>query len=390
MTPDPQELVTLIREVIKNKGLYAVNEQKTKNGVVHPLLACLGWNPYNVKEVDPEYAVESGRVDYCLKRGEVAAVFIEVKRLDEPLVKHQEQLLRYAFDKSVTLAALTDGVRWWFYLPTQPDSSWEQRRFFTIDLEQQDSQEAASHFRKYLGKQEVLSGSALRAAQELHAGHTKERAIREAIPIAWRELCEEPDSQLVELLSEKVEGRCGYRPDPEDLGEFIVGRLESANSTSASTPSMRTKNRGRETAPSELNTTRPEPKTPKAEKREPVISKRDDRQWTSQKAVSYTFLGTKHSVTKFKEILIGLAVILHKKDPAQFWPKVEQLVSNRGKAYYTKELDRLQTPGRIGQTGIWVETCLSANAVKERCYELIEAFGYSEDDLRVELRPRDA
>ncbi len=37
MTPDPQELVTLIRQVIKNKGLYAVNEQKTKNGVVHPL-----------------------------------------------------------------------------------------------------------------------------------------------------------------------------------------------------------------------------------------------------------------------------------------------------------------------------------------------------------------
>jgi predicted type IV restriction endonuclease len=107
MTSDPQDLINLIRLIVKNKGEYAVNEQRTKNGVVHPLLACLGWDPSNVQEVDPEYAVGNGRVDYCLKRSDVAAVFIEVKRLDEPLVKHEEQLLRYAFERSVTLAALT-------------------------------------------------------------------------------------------------------------------------------------------------------------------------------------------------------------------------------------------------------------------------------------------
>ena len=73
MTSTPQSLTDLIRSIVKNKGIYAVNEQRTKNGVVHPLLACLGWDPCNMQEVDPEYAVGSGRVDYCLKRGEVAA-----------------------------------------------------------------------------------------------------------------------------------------------------------------------------------------------------------------------------------------------------------------------------------------------------------------------------
>jgi len=368
MTSDPQDLVNLIRSIVKNKGVYAVNEQRTKNGIVHPLLACLGWDPFNMQEVDPEYAVGSGRVDYCLKRGEVAAVFIEVKRLDEPLVNHQEQLLRYAFDKSVTLAALTDGVRWWLYLPTQPDSSWEQRRFFTIDLEQQEPQYAAAHFRKYLGKSEVLSGAALCAAQELHAGHAKERAIQEAIPNAWRELCEGPDSQLVELLSEKVEGRCGHKPDPEDLGEFIVGRNRppDARPKPAQTPQQ-----ARQVLPVQ-----------------PANSQRNDGEWTFQRAVSFTFLGAHHPVSKFKEILIGLAAILYEKNPDQFWPKVEQLGSSRGKGYYARERERLQTPGRIGHSGIWVETCFSANAVRERCQELLAAFGHRADELRVELRPR--
>jgi len=369
MTSDPQDLVGLIRSILKHRGAYVVNEQATKQGVVLPLVARLGWDRDNILEVAPEYAVGSGRVDYCLKRGDDPAVFLEVKRMNEPLDRHQEQLLRYAFDQSVTIAALTDGVRWWLYLPTQPNSSWEQRKFFTINLEEQQPEDVAASFRKFLGKAAVLDGSALQAAKDLHADHTKERAIERAIPIAWSELCEQPDPDLIELLSQKVEGRCGHKPDPEDLGEFIV---RFSRPLDQRTEPLR----------GELEEKRVSPGTT-------AESRTDDGEWTFRRAVSYTFLGKRHVVSKFKEILIGLAVILYDRNPDQFWARVGQLGSSRGKGYYARERDRLQTPGQIGRSGIWVETCFSANAIRERCHELLVAFGHRPNDLNVELRSRD-
>jgi hypothetical protein len=366
MTSDPQDLISLIRSILKNRGAYAVNEQATKQGVVLPLVARLGWDRDNILEVAPEYAVGSGRVDYCLKQGDVPAVFLEVKRLDEPLDDHQKQLLRYAFEQGVTIAALTDGVRWWLYLPTQP-GSWEQRRFFTINLEEQAPEDVATHFRKYLGKPEVLSGSALRDAKELHESRAKERQIREAIPAAWYELCGQPDSRLIELLSEKVEGRCGHKPDPEDLERFIVG-ICGPHDARTKPPGDSEDGRGSTNKPSGIPP--------------------NEGQWTFQKPVSFTFLGTRHQVGIFKDILVGLAAILYEKNRDQFWPRVSQLGSSRGKDYYTRESDRLRAPRQIGHSGIWVETYFSANDIRERCHELLAAFGYRPDDLRVELRPR--
>ena len=40
-----------------------------------------------------------------------------MKRVGSDLDEHQEQLLRYAFDEGVQLAALTTGLVWWLYLP---------------------------------------------------------------------------------------------------------------------------------------------------------------------------------------------------------------------------------------------------------------------------------
>ncbi len=368
MTCDSQDLISLIRSILKNRGAYAVNEEATKQGVVLPLVARLGWDRDNILEVAPEYAVGRGRVDYCLKRGDDPAVFLEVKRLDQPLDGHEEQLLRYAFERGITLAALTDGVRWWLYLPTQPNSSWAQRRFFTINLEEQEPEDVAAHFRKYLGKQEVLSGSALRTAQEVHASHAKKRAIQEAIPTAWRELCEQPDPQLVELLSEKVEGRCGYKPDPEGIEEYIVGRQKLQVPLAGPT---RGRSQGETVSPGK------------------VADNRHDRVvWTHRKAVSFTFLGAQHQVSRFKDILLGLATLFYEKNPDLFFARVGPLKSNRGKSYYTRNRDSLQDPWEIGRSGIWAETCLSAEGIRERCHELLETFGHGADDLHVELRPK--
>ena len=140
---------------------------------------------------------------------EKKAVFIEVKKPSENLENHQEQLLEYAFRDGIEIAVLTSGHVWWFYLPLAK-GSWEQRKFFTIDILQQQPDIATQHFWQFLGKESVETGTALGEVQSIHAGKEKDRAVRQTVPKAWSELCNEPDEALLELLADKVESLCGH------------------------------------------------------------------------------------------------------------------------------------------------------------------------------------
>ena len=104
-----------------------------KQAVVLPLVQLLGWDPSDPDEVTPEYTVKTMRVDYSLRIGGSDAVFLEVKKPDENLERHEEQLLLYSFHQGVALAALTNGITWWFYLPKQT-GDWQERKFYTEGL----------------------------------------------------------------------------------------------------------------------------------------------------------------------------------------------------------------------------------------------------------------
>src|SRR5690606_28641868 len=139
----------------------------------------------DVREVVPEYRVENRRVDYCLRLRQRSAVFIEAKRTDQALEQHQEQLLDYAFREGVDLAALTNGMVWWLYLPLL-QGSWEQRKFLAVDIAEQKPATAAGHFHQYLARHNVESGAASRDARALHQSREKERLTRKTLPRAWR------------------------------------------------------------------------------------------------------------------------------------------------------------------------------------------------------------
>jgi len=132
-----ERLVSAINEIRNNKSMLMSDEASIKSGVILRLLSILGWNPFDVNEVKPEYTVESKRVDFSLRINGTNKVFIEVKRPNENLETHQEQLLGYSFREGAKQAILTNGITWWFYLPLN-EGSWQQRRFFTADFLQQD------------------------------------------------------------------------------------------------------------------------------------------------------------------------------------------------------------------------------------------------------------
>ena len=77
------------------------------------------------------------------------------------------------------------------------------------------------HFEKFLSKRAVASGEALRQAKEIKESREKHKLIKKALPKAWAQLLQEPDEFLLEVLSERVESICGYRPQTEILKDFI-------------------------------------------------------------------------------------------------------------------------------------------------------------------------
>lgn len=361
MTDDLKDRVERIR---KMQALLVCDEQTTKQGAVLPLLARLGWDRDNIAEVKPEYSVATRRVDFCLLRNDLPVVFVEVKRAGEDLQRHQEQLLDYAFREGVKIAALTDGIIWWLYLPTQT-GSWEQRRFFTIDIARQESTEVAGHLRRFLEKEAVMSGAALKAAEELHAGHTKEKRIRETIPKAWREICEGPDEEFLEILAERVERLCGHRADYAALAEYVAKVTVVA---SMPTP--------RERAVDKTESPRP-----------PIANAHDDAVWTFRKPAGFRFLTRTRTVTRFKDILVGVSEMLLEQRGEEFWQRVKDFRSSRGRAYFSREYLQMQNPAEIANSGIYVETCFSANETRTKCHDLLEIFGHSAADLHVDLKP---
>ncbi len=211
---------------IKDDGtISSLDEAKIINSVVLKILSNLGWDIFNVKEVVPEHNIGGRRVDLALILSDKPQVFIEVKRpAKENLEPHQEQLLEYSFKEGVKLAVLTNGLIWWFYLPLQ-EGSWEQRRFYAIDITEQTSSDAAERLIEFLEKDGVSTGQAFKRAEEVYRGTQKKDVLRTALPKAWEKIIGEPDSLLVDLVSETTESLCGFRPDVKDIEEFLQSEV---------------------------------------------------------------------------------------------------------------------------------------------------------------------
>ena len=196
------------------------SEAAVSQGILLPILNELGWPVFNTTIVIPEYSVEGRRVDYALCHPENRpAVFVEVKKvgLSESA---DRQLFEYAFHVGVPMAILTDGQEWSFYLPGE-QGRYDERRVYKIDLLERSTDEASERLTRYLSYERTCSGEALKTARSDYQNVARDREIKATLPKAWNTLLEEQDSLLLELLAEKVEDICGYKPDLDTCGQFL-------------------------------------------------------------------------------------------------------------------------------------------------------------------------
>lgn len=215
-----ENLSIFIQNLRTDKRIISFDEASTKQAIILRLLSILEWDTFNIEEVKPEYSVGGKSVDYSLRFANVNKVFLEVKRMGEDLEKHQEQLLNYSFKQGVKLAILTNGVTWWFYLPLF-EGSWEQRRFYTIDILQQETDEVVSKFIDFLSKNNIITGKAIKNAEAIHQSRERQNKIENALPEAWNKIVFEANELLINLMSETTEKLCGYKPESENVKKFL-------------------------------------------------------------------------------------------------------------------------------------------------------------------------
>ena len=145
------------------------------------------------------------------------------------------QLFEYAFHKGVPLVILTDGQEWHFYLPAE-EGDYQERRAYKLDLLERETSESSYRLNRYLSREVVMSGTALELARSDYQDNSRRREMDRVFPGAWDNLLNEADESLVDLLADKVEDLCGYRPDPETCITFLTNLTSNASPRKAAAP----------------------------------------------------------------------------------------------------------------------------------------------------------
>jgi len=342
---------------------FPSDEASVKQFIVLRLLSLLDWEIFNLKEVIPEYSIKGKKVDYCLRINDTAKVFIEVKNINEDLSSpnHQEQLLDYAFREGIKLAILTNGKTWEFYLPLT-EGSWEQRKFFTIDTVQQEVGEVVKNFTNFLLKDNIISGESFEKANSYLDTRLKQQLIDKNLPKAWDKLISETDELLIELVNGSLEKICGIKAENERIAQFIQ-QNESRF--------LILENQFVKVA--EVN-------------RKVSISRKKDSGYTSsgytgKRIISVTFNNQTYSVSSWVEFLIKISEVIYaeKKD---IFKKVETL-RGRKRKYYSTNKNEVIFPGKIANTGYYVDTNRSANGIVKLVRSVLNLFGYKQDSLKI-------
>lgn len=227
---DTTELEALIARLVADRTLQRAGEAGTRMGAVNPTLRRLGWDTDNLDEVDPEFADGGGgKVDYCLRHRGRNLVLIEAKKASADLASHQGQLLHYAFGLGVELAALTNGLDWWLYLPMKAGRSFERRRFARIDFRELSAGAAADALNRFLSRDACISRAALREAEAEFEQQEQDAKVRAALPEAWNRVLR--DAQFHELLAREAERITGVQPNRSTISEYLgkasAGRIPS-------------------------------------------------------------------------------------------------------------------------------------------------------------------
>ncbi len=373
-----EELLELIKDFKRSKRLAEYDEAKTKQGVVLNILNRLGWDTFNTEEVCPEYSVGDNRVDFALRCSGENKVFIEVKKIREDLEKYQEQLLKYSFKEGVKLSILTNGISWWFYLPLL-EGSWEQRKFYTVEIYDQKTEDIVKNFVDFLSKKNVITGKAIKNAESIYKNKRKQYLIEDTLPKAWKKILTEPDELLVELLVETTEKLCGYKPEIDIVQHFLSN---ITTQTGILKDSTHIRKRVHKSKSVKTYTYKRKLQAQKGDTPSPKVD------YTGKSIVSFTSQGEEYRVNTWISLLFKICEIMWKRHRYEF----DKIFSVKGKKriYFSHVPQDMRLPRKLSLTGastnIYMETHFNSNRIVEITYRVLKAFNYHLSDLVINTK----
>ena len=171
-------------------------EEATKNALVMPFIAALGYDVFNPQEVVPELNADVGvkkgeKVDYAIKQDGEVIILIECKSAGTNLSQaNMSQLFRYFTVTKARIAILTNGVHYRLYSDLEEPNKMDDRPFLELDL--LDLREHYVAEVKRLAKGSFDLNRMLDAASEL-------KYLRELGKVLAEQF-EDPDADLVRFL----------------------------------------------------------------------------------------------------------------------------------------------------------------------------------------------
>ncbi len=165
-----EKIAALIQRLPKLKGLLQT-EEATKNALVMPFIAALGYDVFNPSEVVPELTADIGtkkgeKDDYAIMRDGETSILIECKKANGDLSQeNMSQLYRYFTVTKARIAILTNGIQYRFYSDLEENNKMDDKPFLELDLANPKSG-ALSEVKK-MAKQEFDLDRMLSTASEL-------------------------------------------------------------------------------------------------------------------------------------------------------------------------------------------------------------------------------
>jgi hypothetical protein len=274
----------------------------------------------------------------------------------------------FASREGVELAVHTDGMGWWFYLPSAKGGL-NQKGCHSLDLFEQKQEDIASDLMAFLSRDKVLNDEYLETAHAAYQNQKRKMAA-EFLPEAWNKVLAGPNKILVEILSDATEKLCGCKAEPAMVEGFIRSNLERWVLSSVKCPA---------TVSGKEEEAHDHQAPALVEDNSSNISTKKPEFFADKSISSFSFQGNTFPVKSWEEMLTTLCNVFAVSHHQEF-EKVLWLYDDQ-KPCFSRYSDQLRFPEKIKKTNIYVETKLAPEEVVKTVGDLLTEFGYGHEEL---------
>jgi len=215
-----ESLAERLHELAANfeRGMFATHHQAV-DGIVLPLLRCLGWETGDPGVAVPAFTTAAGSVDFalCHPVGD-PRILIKIGALAESAAAPNHHPFEDPSIRALQLAISDDGRDWRLHFPAARGSI-RNRRFARFDIVDDPHERVAGTLDTFLSFHAAKHGEAFREAERAYA----ERRFQAEAPAAWRR-CLQGSEVLRRFLREMKEGT-GAPADRKRAQGFIHGQI---------------------------------------------------------------------------------------------------------------------------------------------------------------------